>query len=256
MEPYISVVIPAYNEESRLPATLKRVTEYLAQQSYTSEVLLVDDGSSDNTVSVSRAAFEALPDCIQCRVIENDHRGKGYTVRTGMLAAAGRYVLFSDADLATPIEELERMLAHLEAGADVVIGSREGLGAERLAEPWYRHLMGRIFNLMVRLIAGANYQDTQCGFKAFTSDAAQDLFGRLRLYGANAEVIQGAAVTAFDVEVLFLADKLGYEVREVPVRWSYGDATKVSPLRDSIRNFRDVVRVRLNDLRGVYREEE
>jgi len=253
MEPYLSVVVPAYNEEKRLPGTLARICAYLGQQPYLAEVLVVDDGSADGTVAAARAALSAPPTNLTCRVIENDHRGKGYTVRTGMLAAAGRFILFSDADLATPIEEVGRFLPYLENNYDVVIGSREGLGAQRLAEPWYRHFMGRVFNLLVRIIAGTHYQDTQCGFKAFRKEVAHDLFGRLRLYGADAKVLTGSAVTAFDVEVLFLAGRRGYRVQEVPVSWHFGENTKVNPLRDSIRNFQDVVRVRLNAWRGVYR---
>jgi dolichyl-phosphate beta-glucosyltransferase len=254
MQPFLSIVVPAYNEERRLPTTLNAICQFLIQQRYPAELLVVDDGSTDATVAVAQQAMAGLSDCqVTARVIENDHRGKGYTVRTGMLEAAGEYVLFTDADLATPIQEVERLLAALAAGCDIAIGSREGMGAHRYAEPWYRHMMGRAFNLLVRIIAGARYQDTQCGFKAFRRAVAQDVFGRLRLYGAGARQIKGAAVTAFDVEVLFLADKLGYHVQEIPVQWCYGENTKVNPLRDSIRNFRDVLRVRLNDLRGAYR---
>ena len=254
MEPYLSVVIPAYNEEKLLPETLGRVSEFLGEQSYSSELIVVDDGSEDRTIVVSKEALAGVDDKASWRVIENDHRGKGYTVRTGMLAAGGEYILFSDADLATPIEEVAKLLRYLEAGFDIAIGSREGVGAERVAEPWYRHFMGRIFNLLVRIIAGADYQDTQCGFKAFRRNVAHDLFGRLKLYGEDAKVITGGAVTAFDVEVLFLAGIRGYKVKEVPVMWRYGEQTKVNPLRDSIRNFQDVLRVRLNDWRGMYRE--
>jgi len=254
MEPYLSVVVPAYNEERRLPATLKQICDYLGRQPYQAELLVVDDGSIDRTVDVSRQALATVPQNLTWRIIENDHRGKGYTVRTGMLAAKGRHVLFSDADLATPIEDVEKLLPYLEGGYDIAIGSREGLGAQRLAEPWYRHVMGRVFNLLVRIVAGTQYQDTQCGFKIFKREVARDLFGRLQLYGATAKVIKGGAVTAFDVEVLFLAGKRGYRVKEVPVQWRYGENTKVNPLRDSIRMFRDVIRVRLNDWRGLYRE--
>jgi len=256
MQPYLSVVIPAYNEEQRLPGTLQCVCDYLGRQPYAAELVVVDDGSHDHTLDAARAALAGATPNVSSRVIANDHRGKGYTVRTGMLAAAGDYVLFSDADLATPIEEVSKLLAQLRAGYDVAIGSREGVGAQRLAEPWYRHLMGRVFNLLVRIVAGMNFQDTQCGFKAFGHTVARDLFGSMRLYGAGAQVIQGAAVTAFDVEVLFLACKRGYRVAEVPVVWHYGESTKVNPLRDSMRNFQDVMHVRLNDWRGAYRKTE
>ncbi len=253
METYLSIVIPAYNEETRLPETLQRVRDYLARQTYASEILVVDDGSHDQTLAAARAALAGVESPVSARVIANDHRGKGFTVRAGMLAAAGEIVLFSDADLATPIEEIPKLLAQLRAGYDIAIGSREGVGAQRMAEPWYRHLMGRVFNMLVRLIAGMNYQDTQCGFKAFRRSVAQDLFAKMQLYGAGAKVIKGSAVTAFDVEILFLAGKRGYKVAEVPVLWHYGESTKVNPLRDSVRNFQDVARVRMNDWRGAYR---
>ncbi len=134
----------------------------------------------------------------------------------------------------------------------MVIGSREGVGAKRLGEPWYRHVMGRIFNLIVRIIAVGGIQDTQCGFKAFRGEVAYHLFNNVRLYGEDARIVQDAAVTAFDVEVLFLAAKLGYSIKEVPVLWQYGTETKVNPLRDSWRNLLDVLRVRWNDLCGRY----
>jgi len=253
MEPFLSIVVPAYNEEKRLPATIEQICQYLRRQDYASELVVVDDGSHDQTVEVAQRAMSEAGQSVCCHVIENDHRGKGYTVRTGMLAAKGKYVLFSDADLATPIEETKKLLDQLEAGYDMAIGSREGMGARRLAEPWYRHVMGRVFNLLVRLIAGTNFQDTQCGFKAFRREVARELFESVKLYGEDAKVIQESAVTAFDVEVLFLALRRGFRVAEVPVQWRYGDETKVNPLRDSIRNFKDVLRVRLNDWRGVYR---
>lgn len=247
--PLVSVVIPAYNEERRLPQTLDRVATYFASQTYASEILVVDDGSSDGTARVVEAFVEGHP---TVRLLKNDHRGKGFTVRTGMLAAQGHIVLFSDADLSTPIEEIEKLLPWFERGYDVVIGSREGAGARREREPFYRHLMGRVFNFIVQLLTVRGIQDTQCGFKAFRDEVAQDVFGRMQLYGDDAKKIQGGMVTAFDVEVLFIAHKAGYRIKEVPVEWHYGTETKVNPLKDSWRNFRDVVLVRWNDLRGLY----
>ncbi len=247
--PYLSVIIPAYNEAVRLPQTLSTVLSYLKAQPYSVEVLVVDDGSTDSTVTLAKEAAQCYA---EIQVIENDHRGKGYTVRSGMLQGRGKYILFSDADLATPIEEIEKLLPHLEGGYDVVIGSREGQGARRIGEPGYRHFMGRIFNFIIRLITLGGFQDTQCGFKAFTRQAAHDLFTRAQLYGEDAQQIKEAAVTGFDVEILFLAVKFGYKVKEVPVKWIYGTETKVNPLKDSWRNFKDVVSVRLNDLAGRY----
>lgn len=247
--PHLSIVIPAYNEAVRLPKTLHTILDYLAKQPYKSELIVVDDGSTDNSVAL---AEEIAQNHSELRVIKNDHRGKGYTVRTGMLAGNGKYVLFSDADLAVPIEEIEKLLPHLEAGYEVVIGSREGQGARRIGEPFYRHLMGRIFNFIIRMITLGGFQDTQCGFKAFQREAAQVLFKQAQLYGEDAPQITGAAVTGFDVEILFLAIKAGYKAKEVPVKWIYGTETKVNPIKDSWRNFKDVVSVRLNDLAGRY----
>ena len=252
-EPYLSIVVPAYNEERRLPASLARILCYLDEKPYEGEVIVVDDGSEDRTVEIIRGL---LPRHANLRLMENDHRGKGYAVRTGMLAAQGQVVLFCDADLAVPIEETARLLARLEEGYDIVIGSREGLGARRYGEPWYRHLMGRIFNFVVRIIAVGHFQDTQCGFKCFRGEVGRDLFSRVRLYGDQAPTINGAALTAFDVELLFLALKRGYRVAEVPVEWHYGLRSKVNPITDSIRHFRDVLTVRINEWRGLYREQE
>ena len=246
---YLSIVVPAYNEERRLPQTLLRIAAYLRQRAYAATVLVVDDGSSDSTASVVE---EFAADDPAVRLIRNEHRGKAYAVRTGMLAAEGRYVLFTDADGATPIEEADKLLHYLEEGYDVAIASREGLGARRFNEPWHRHLMGRAFNLMVRCIALRGIQDTQCGFKAFRREAARDLFGHMLLYGSGAKAVRGSLLTGFDVEILFLARKWGYRIAEVPVHWYYGADSKVSAVKDSWRNLRDVVRVRCNDLQGRY----
>lgn len=247
---YLSVVIPAYNEARRLPLTLARVLEYLNQQPWDWELLVVDDGSSDATADLAEAALAAEP---RAQVLRNPHRGKGFAVRTGMLAAAGDYVLFSDADLAVPFSEWPRMEAALHQGHDVVIASREGAGARRINEPPLRHFMGRVFNLIVRMLAIGNFQDTQCGFKVFTQAAAQDVFQAMRLYtDASAEIV-GPAVTAFDVEALFLALRRGYRVAEVPVEWHYGEETRVSNVRDSWRNLVDVLTIRWNALTGKYR---
>ncbi|WP_371879061.1 glycosyltransferase [Candidatus Chloroploca mongolica] len=244
--PWLSIVIPAYNEAGRLPQTLTVIQRYLVAQSFTSEVLVVDDGSADATADLAAA----MPGV---EVLRLDHRGKGFAVRAGALAARGHYILVSDADLAVPVEEWARLEQMLQHGYEVVIGSREGVGATRDGEPWYRHVMGRVFNGLIALIALRGINDTQCGFKAMPRHVAHDLFRRMRIYGDDAPVLQGAAVTAYDVELLFLARKMGYRIAEVPVRWHYGTETKVNPLRDSWRNLRDVVTVRLNDLRGRYR---
>jgi len=248
-QPFLSIVIPAYNEERRLPRTLEKIASYLERQDYRSEIIVVDDGSEDGTVGVVEDFMASHP---HLRLIKNDHRGKGYAVRTGMLAARGKYVLFSDADLATPIEEAEKLLPFLEAGHDIAIGSREGIGARRYGEPWYRHLMGRVFNLLVRLIVLKGFRDTQCGFKCFRREVARDLFHRVNLYGAEAGQVRGGAVTGFDVEILLLARKAGYSVVEVPVEWYYGANARVNLLRAPLRMFNDILRVRLNDWSGGY----
>jgi dolichyl-phosphate beta-glucosyltransferase len=249
-DPYLSVIIPTYNEEERLPRTLDSIVSYLQARGDAAEVIVVDDGSTDATLQVAESLSAVYP---FLRLIRNQHRGKAYAVRSGMLSAAGRYVLFTDADGATPIGELDKLLTRLEAGYDVAIGSREGAEAQRFDEPWYRHLMGRVFNLVVRTLAVRGIHDTQCGFKAFRREAARDLFENMQLYGADTGLARGALVTGFDVEILFMASKWGYRIAEVPVIWYYGAKSKVNPIKDSWRNLRDVLRVRWNDLQGHYR---
>jgi glycosyltransferase involved in cell wall biosynthesis len=246
--PTLSVVIPAYNEERRLPTTLQAILAYLGAQPYTSEVIVVDDGSSDRTATLS----EHTPGVITLRC---DHRGKGFVVRASALAAQGDFILLCDADLAVPIDEWPKLRSYFEQSFDLVIGSREGAGASREGEPWYRHVMGRVFNAIIHIVALRGIEDTQCGFKALRREVAHDLFRRVRIYGDDAPVVRGAAVTAYDVELLFLARRQGYRIAEVPVHWQYGTETKVNPLRDSFRNLRDVLRVRANDMRGLYREQ-
>ena len=246
---FLSVVVPAYNEERRLPDTLAQILAYLERQPYRFELIVADDGSADRTAALVEELAARRP---EVRLLRLDHRGKGFAVRAGALAARGEYILLCDADLATPIEEWEKLYRKFAEGYTVVIGSREGLGARRLGEPWYRHIMGRVFNFIVRGVAVGGIQDTQCGFKALRQPAAGDLFRRVRIYGEDAPIVRGAAVTAYDVELLFLARRRGYRIAEVPVIWRYGVETKVSPLRDSLRNLRDVLTVRWYALRGRY----
>ena len=222
---------------------------HLQAKGYTAEIIVVDDGSQDNTARLVEESAAANP---IVRLIRNEHRGKACAIRTGMLAANGEYVLFTDADEATPIGEVDKLLPRLESGYDVAIASREGVGARRYNEPWYRHLMGRVFNLIVQGLAVPGIQDTQCGFKAFRREAARDLFGNMQLYGAGAGQVRGSLLTGFDVEILFLARKWGYKIAEVPVHWYYGADSKVNPIKDSWRNLRDVLRVRWNNLQGRY----
>jgi glycosyltransferase involved in cell wall biosynthesis len=247
--PHLSVVIPAYNEAARLPGTIRAVMTYLDAQPFPAELIVVDDGSTDQTAAI---ASQSLLDG-RIRVLRERHRGKGAAVRAGMLAARGERVLFTDADLAVPIEETTRLLALLDAGCAVVIGSREGAGASREGEPLFRHVMGRVFNRLVRILAVAGIDDTQCGFKLFRRDAVAAIIPKLRLYGGDAPEVHGARVTGFDVEVLVIARRQGFCIGEAPVRWRYGAQSKVRPLADTFWNLRDILRVRVNDWRGYYR---
>lgn len=233
--PFLSVVIPAYNEEQRLGPTLARIKEYLAAQDYSSEVLVVDNGSRDRTIDVARKA--------NVEVIEEPRRGKGAAVRTGMLAARGEYVMFSDADLSTPIEEVEKLMGEIEKGADVAVASR-GLPDSNLVkrQPWYREMVGRGGNLLVRLVAVRGIADTQCGFKVFPREIARRVFAAQRLTGA-----------AFDVEVLFIVQHAGWKIAEVPVTWIDSPDTRFHRVRDSLDALKDLIRIRWNWLRGRYR---
>ena len=239
----ISIVIPAYNEEQRLPASLEQVLGYLSAREWSSrEVLVVNDGSTDETQSVVEELAASRPDV---RLLNNPgNRGKGYSVRHGMLEAAGDWVLFSDADLSAPIEELDKLIrVAREQGGEVVIGSR-ALDRSLIGvhQSGFREWAGRIFNLMMRILTGLPFWDTQCGFKLFSARAAREVFKRQRLDGFG-----------FDVESLFVARKLGFKTVEIPVRWNHVEGTKVSMFSDSINMFLDLVRVRMNQLRGYYR---
>ncbi len=237
-EPFLSLVVPAYNEERRLPATLARMSDYLSSRGDPYEVVVVVNGSTDRTADVAKAAARHDPNV---RVIQTPQRGKGLAVRLGVLDAQGGRIVFCDADLSTPIDEVIGLADRLDDEYQVVIASREGLGARRIGEPYARHLMGRVFNALVRALAVPGIQDTQCGFKAFTREAARDIFPRQTIDGFG-----------FDVELLYIARQRGYRIREVPVTWVYAASSRVDPLRDTVRMFADVLRVRLNDLRGRY----
>jgi dolichyl-phosphate beta-glucosyltransferase len=230
--PAISVVIPAYNEEARLGPTLERAMAFLAGRGVPWEIVVASDGSTDRTCEVATATAAGSPHVKVLALSPN--RGKGAAVRAGMLAARGDRILFSDADLATPIEELDKLGAHLDGGADIAIASRAAPGADiRVRQHPMRELMGRTFNTMVRTLVLGGIKDTQCGFKLFTRAAAHDLFGRATVDGF-----------AFDVEVLWLAQGK-YRVAEVPVVWRHIEESKVSPGVDAARMFADLVRLRL-----------
>lgn len=244
----LSVVIPAYNESDNFAqGVLDQVHRYLSHQSYQSEVIIVDDGSTDATVNLVTAYLQDKP---TWRLIANSHQGKAQTVAAGIAAAQGKITLFTDFDQATPLSEIEKLLPFLDKGDDVVIGSREVEGSKREGEPWYRHLMGRGFNFFVNLFAFGNIHDTQCGFKLFKTAVAQKLFSQLVVYGPHRET--RAFTGAFDVEVLYLAHKQGYKIAEVPVFWTHVKTPRISPIRDSVRMFFDLLRIRLADLQGKY----
>jgi dolichyl-phosphate beta-glucosyltransferase len=230
--PKLSVIIPAYNEEQRLPATLDRIAAYLETQPWLYEIVVADDGSSDGTCGVVEAAIARNPSIRLVRYTPN--RGKGYAVRYGMPRARGECLLMCDADLSTPIEEVEKLWKRLDDGAEIAIGSR-ALRESNLAvhQPFLREMIGRAFNLVVRLLAVPGIADTQCGFKLFRREAALALFPQLTLDG-----------WCFDVETLYLARRLGYRIDEVPVTWVNSPNTKVNVLRDFRRTVSELLRIR------------
>jgi glycosyltransferase involved in cell wall biosynthesis len=237
-----SIIIPAYNESERLGVSLPKVLDYVDRQGRQAEIIVVNDGSTDGTAEVVRRFARLHP---EVRLVENPgNRGKGYSVRNGMLQAHGDVMLFTDADLSSPIYEADKLFAAIEQGADVAIGSR-WLRAELQTErqPWHRQLYGRLFNLALRLTLGLNYRDTQCGFKAFTRAAAHTVFSRQRVERWG-----------FDPELLFLANKFNLRTVEVPVEWAHDHRSKISPVRDGIKMGVEMLSVRWNDLSGLYKE--
>lgn len=237
---FLSVIIPAYNEELRIAKSLEKIYFYLEQQPYTYEILIVDDGSTDSTVRVVNDILKRIENG---KLIQNQvNRGKGYSVRQGVLQSTGEYVLFSDADLSTPIEEVEKLFQYLKQGDDIAIGSRALKESDiRIHQPWYRECMGKFFNMIIRVAMLTNFHDTQCGFKCFRGEVARELFAR-----------QTIDRFSFDVEVLFLAACSDYKVKEVPIQWFNEPNTRVNALKDSSRMFWDVVKIRYNALRGKY----
>jgi dolichyl-phosphate beta-glucosyltransferase len=234
MKDFISVVIPAYNEEKRIAPTLALIHDYLGRNAERFEIIVVDDGSSDKTAEmVSAVAAEKGG----IRLLTSpENRGKGFSVRRGVLEASGELILMSDADLSTPIEEVEKFIPWIEQGFDVVIGSRALKESDLIQkQPWYRQSMGRVFNLLVKTIVLGGVHDTQCGFKMFRSGPARKIFASLKTEGF-----------AFDVEALFLAKKFGYRIKEVPVRWINSPQSKVRIMRDSLRMLLDLLRIRMS----------
>ncbi|MDO8654959.1 MAG: glycosyltransferase family 2 protein, partial [bacterium] len=235
-----SVIIPAYNEAERIPSTLKAVDEYLRKQSYDYEILVVNDGSKDNTADVVQQMTGSVKDL---RLVDrNENRGKGYSVKQGMLAATGDFRLFMDADNSTSVDQVERMWKEFEKGFEVVIGSRDIKGAELpVPQSWVRRRLGDIFNLIVQTISGLwGMWDTQCGFKGFTRKAAEELFSRATIDR-----------WAFDVEILVLAKKRKYKIQEVPVRWINDPNSRVK-LSGMIKMLFEVLKIRINLWKGIY----
>jgi len=235
-----SIVIPAYNESRRIGESLEKILAFIAREHWTAEIVVVDDGSRDDTADIVRRYAQSNS---AVRLLENPgNRGKGYSVRHGMSEAQGDVVMFTDADLSSPITETRKLLQAIQSGADVAIGSRwlrSELQTQR--QPFYRQFLGRVFNLLLRIFLGLDYKDTQCGFKAFTRRAALSIFPRQRIERWG-----------FDPEILFLANKAGFVTREVPVEWRHDDRSKINPVTDGAKMFLEILRIRWYDLSGKY----
>ncbi len=238
MNPFLSIVIPAHNEENRLPSTLEQVFAFLKQQSFPAEVIVVENGSSDKTYQIAQSFAKQHENL---RVIQNDWRGKGLAIQRGVKEASGDYIFFCDADLSMPIEEISKFIPPQLQDVDIAIASREAPGAVRYNEPYYRHLTGRVFNTLIRWLVLPNLQDTQCGFKCLRAEVARDIFRYQTLTG-----------WAFDVELLYIAQHHGYKIIEIPIDWYFNDDSKISIFRDSLRMFLDLLLIRRNARRGNY----
>ena len=238
--PTYSIVLPAYNESQRIAATIEKILAYANLHAWSAEIIVVNDGSRDDTAEIVRKYASKNP---MLRLIENPgNRGKGFSVKNGMLHADGKILLFSDADLSSPIAEADKLFAAIDEGADVAIGSRwlkTELQIQR--QPFYRQIFGRVFNLALRVVLGLNFKDTQCGFKAFTRSAAMQLFP-----------VQRIERWGFDPELLYLAKRCGLMVAEVPVAWSHREGTRINPVRDGVRMLGEMFIIRWNALTGKY----
>lgn len=235
--PFLSIIIPAHNEEARLPHSLEQVYVFLNSQPYTSEVVVVENGSHDQTLLVGQELARHLPNL---RIIHLDKSGKGLAIRNGIFATSGQYRFIADADFSMPVEEINLFLPPA-CDSDIAIASREAPGAIRYNEPPFRHFTGRVFNLLIRMLVLPGLHDTQCGFKCFRGDVAEDIFRYQSLNGWS-----------FDVEVLRVARLHGWQITEIPIHWSYFPGSKVSILRDSIRMFIELLTICRNARRGDY----
>jgi dolichyl-phosphate beta-glucosyltransferase len=238
-QPYLSIVIPAYNEELRIIRTLDEVAGFLSTRRYSWEVLVADDGSTDDT---ARLVEDFASRQSRVRLLRLMHRGKGGAVKHGMLEATGQYRFLCDADLSMPIEQVERFLPPQLEGVDIAIGSREAPDSRRIGEPGQRHLMGRFYNWLVRVLAVPGVDDTQCGFKCFRGEIVPELFQKQTIDGF-----------AFDVEILFLAYQSGMIMKEVGIDWYYRDRSKVRQIHDSIAMTRDLLKICWQYKKGHYR---
>lgn len=230
MKPYLSIILPAHNEETRLPETFKQVGQFVLTQSYAIEIVIVENASSDRTLDIAREFAGQHPNVL---VIHEDRPGKGLAVKQGMLAASGEFRMFCDVDFSMPIDQIPKFLPPQLMDTDIAIASREAKGAVRYDEPQYRHLIGRVFNMMVWLLALPGINDTQCGFKCFSAEATRNLFPLQTIDGWT-----------FDVEILAIAKQLGYKIIEVPVPWYYQPQSKVNVVRDFFKTAMELVKVR------------
>lgn len=238
LHPFLSIVIPAHNEEQRLPPSLEQIFAFLQRQPYSSEVLVVENGSTDRTLEAAQAFAGRFKNL---RVLQSTRRGKGLAIREGMLASRGEYRFMCDADLSMPIEQLNLFLPPLQAGFDLAIASREAPGAVRYNEPSYRHWGGRAINIIIRLLILPGLHDTQCGFKCFRADVAEDLFRLQTLPGWS-----------FDIELLYIARRRNYRIAEIPIHWSHNAESKLSVWRDALQMIADIFTIRRNAQRGLY----
>jgi len=246
----LSIVVPAYNEKNRIGITLTKISSFLNDFDPEYEIIVSDDGSTDNTSEVVETIAKNND---RVFLVKNLHKGKGFAVKSGVMRSNGRFVLLCDADLATPIDELKRLMVWVkDNNFDVAIASREGIGSTRKNEPLRRHIMGRVFNFIIKLLVLPGINDTQCGFKLFKGQVAKEVFSKARLYSDSSKELKVPKVTAYDVEILYIAKKLGYMIKEVPVTWEYVKTTRVSTVRDSFANLLDVLKVKFNSIKGLY----